>query len=119
MKFKSKTSGKTFEASLVIDEETKTVKYSFTQEKEVAKCPKCGGNIIDKGKVCKCDNEECGFFLSKTICNSNLTDKDVKDLLTGKTTATKKFFKNGKPWYAKLKYSEDFTKLDFIFETKK
>ena len=119
MKFKSKTTGKTFEASLVIDEETKTVKYSFAQEKEVAKCPKCGGNIIDKGKVCKCDNEECGFFLSKTICNSNLTDKDVKDLLTGKTTATKKFFKNGKPWYAKLKYSEDFTKLDFIFETKK
>ena len=46
-------------------------------------------------------------------------DKDVKDLLSGKTTATKKFFKNGKPWYAKLKYSEDFTKLDFIFETKK
>lgn len=118
MKFKSKTTGKTFEASLVIDEESKTVKYSFTQEKEIAKCPKCGGNIIDKGKICKCDNEECNFFLSKNICNSNLTDKDVKDLLSGKTTATKKFFKNGKPWYAKLKYSADFSKLDFIFETK-
>lgn len=118
MKFKSKSTGKTFEASLVLDE-NKQVKYSFATESEIGKCPKCGGAIIDKGKICKCESEECDFFLSKNICNCNLTDKDIKDLLAGKATATKKFFKNGKPWFAKLKYSSDFKKLDFIFENKK
>jgi DNA topoisomerase-3 len=119
MKFKSKSTGKTFEASLVIDSETKKVTYSFATEKSAGKCPKCGGNMIDKGKYCKCDNEKCTMSLSKVICGSSLTDKDVKDLLSKKPTATKKFYTNGKVWYAKLKYADDFSKIEFIFDNKK
>lgn len=118
MKFKSKT-GNTFEASLLFDETDGKVKYSFAVETSIGKCPKCKGDLIDKGKSCACGNEACGFFLSKTICGSNLTDKDIESLINGKTTATKKFFKNNKPWFAKLKYNDDFSKLEFLFEKEK
>ena len=119
MKFKSNSTGKVFEASLVIDPTTKRVTYSFATEKEIGKCPKCGDVLTDKGKICKCQNEKCDFFLSKTICGSSLTDKDVKDLLSKKTTGSKKFYTNGKVWYAKLKYADDFSKLEFVFDKKK
>jgi len=118
MKFKSKA-GKDFEASLIYDDADGKVKYSFAIDKPMGKCPKCSSNLIDKGKGCSCEKEGCGFFLSKTICNSNLTDKDIETLIAGKTTATKKFFKNSKPWFAKLKYSSDFSKLEFLFDNDK
>jgi DNA topoisomerase-3 len=118
MKFKSKA-GKTFEAGLIYDDSDGKIKYSFAVERAIGKCPKCKSNLVDKGKVCACEKEGCDFFISKTICNSNLTDKDIEALITGKTTVTKKFFKNNKPWYAKLKYNSDFTKLEFLFDNSK
>lgn len=121
MKFKSKNTGKTFDASLVLDPETKTIKYQFQDDKEIGKCPKCGGTITDKGKFCKCGSEGCDFFISKTIRGATLTDKDVSNLLNGKPTSSKKFYTPGKPnpWFAKLKYSSDYSKIEFIFDNKK
>lgn len=115
MKFKSKA-GKTFSASLALDEKTKQISYIFADNAVIGKCPKCGKDFIEKSGSYSC---ECGFFIAKKLKGATITQSDVKNLISGKSTASKKFFNDAKkPWYAKLKYSKDFTHLEFEFTKK-
>ena len=123
-KFKSQT-GNTFFASIgLIEEEDsdginkKKVAFIFSSGEVIGTCPKCGNNIIDKSGSFACESEDCNFFIAKTLKGTTITATDVKNLISGKSTATKKFFSGKKPWYAKLKYSNDFTKLNFEFQDK-
>lgn len=122
-KFKNKD-GKSFTASLTLEDQTfegktfKRVAYVFSTGEVIGKCPKCGGDIIDRAGAYGCENETCDFFITKTLKGATITPADVKNLISGKETATKKFFSGKKPWFAKLKYSDNYTKLNFDFQTK-
>lgn len=129
IKFKSKA-GKPFEAALCYNSSNGKVEFVFKNSKTSKgsdntksknentglKCPKCGGNIIETNFGFNCD--KCKFFIYKKLCGGNLSKEDINDLLKHKETKTKTFSKNGKPWYAKLKYNNDFTKLNFNFQKK-
>lgn len=117
MKFKN-ADKKTFDAALKFNPETKKIQFVFTTGNEICVCPKCGDKIIDKGGSYGCNNKDCNFFIAKSLKGTSITTTDVKNLVTGKATASKKFFSGKNPWYAKLKYNEDFSKLEFIFDTK-
>ena len=48
-------------------------------------CPKCGGNVTDKGKFYGCSNyktKDCKFSLPKTWSKKKLPQKSLKELLT-------------------------------------
>lgn len=122
-RFKSQA-GKPFMASLGIVEQensngdtVKKIGFIFSSGNVIGKCPKCGNNVIDSGGVYKCENDDCSFFIAKILKGATLTETDVKNMISGKSTSTKKFFTGKKPWYAKLKYSSDFSKIEFDFQT--
>lgn len=118
MKFKN-ADKKVFDASLKFNPETKKIQFVFTTGNEICVCPKCGEKIIDKGGSFGCVNKKCNFFIAKNLKGTNITTSDIKNLVSGKATTSKKFFSGKNPWYAKLKYNDDFSKLEFIFDSKK
>lgn len=65
-------------------------------------CPKCRDKVFIREKVIKCSNEDCGWFLFRTICGVQLTYKDVEILLTKKHSPLIKNMKghNGKSFNA-------------------
>lgn len=84
-----------------------------TQQIEMV-CPKCKGVFIVTDKICKCKNENCGFFFWRVVCQRTLTEKDIEDILThgctrGKVKLKKK---SGKMFEAKLILKDD-GKFDF------
>lgn len=84
-----------------------------TQQIEMV-CPKCKGVFIVTDKICKCKNENCGFFFWRVVCQRTLTEKDIEDILThgctrGKVKLKKK---SGKMFEAKL-ILKDEGKFDF------
>ncbi len=55
-------------------------------------CPKCGGNVTDKGKFYGCSGyPDCKFTLSKDFRSKKLTKKNIKDLLEGVPSAYEEF----------------------------
>ena len=82
----------------------------------IGNCPVCGNGIIDFGSYCKCKNTDCGFSISKEICSKKLSNKNITDLLSGKTVSIKGFTsKNGKKFDAPIKIDES-GKLIFDFQ---
>lgn len=124
-KFKSKE-GKVFEASLVFNSQSKKVEFAFegketggtnsSDSKPIGKCPDCGGEVLDRGKFCKCS--KCDFSLSYEIRGTKLTMSDIKKLMKGETTDEKQFtWSSGKKGLAKIQYKDK--KLNFIFPERK
>lgn len=72
-------------------------------------CPKCGGRFLATDKICKCNNQNCGFFFWRVVCQRRLTEKDIKDILqlghTREKVKLKK--KDGKTFEARLKLEPD------------
>lgn len=72
-------------------------------------CPKCGGRFLATDKICKCNNQDCGFFFWRVVCQRRLTEKDIKDILqlghTREKVKLKK--KDGKTFEARLKLEPD------------
>ncbi|MGL4522801.1 MAG: DNA topoisomerase, partial [Bacilli bacterium] len=70
-------------------------------------CIRCGGNVIDKGKIYGCENyrtNQCGFMLSKQMLGKAITPAQVKRLLKNESTQEiKGFERDGKVFDAKLK----------------
>ncbi len=117
--FKSK-SGKTFDASLKIEEGkvafdfgTPTPKAEPTATSIV--CPKCGKTLMNTTWAYKCD--DCEFSISKKIASRELSEEEVKKLLTdGKTDVLNGFVsKAGKKFNAALKLDEE-NKVVFDFD---
>jgi len=89
----------------------------------IGKCPVCGtGKMKDKKTFYGCTEYQngCSFVIFKTISEKKLTEKNIKDLLEKKVTATIKGFKskNGKPFEAKLTVSVPEKKVKFEFNKK-
>lgn len=95
------------------------IKNEFVDE--AFKCPKCGNSIkaFAWGWACSSGKDQCGFAVSKKICEKEISETVVKELLKyGHTkNAVKGFWskKTSKQFAAWLKLSEDF-KVDLTFD---
>lgn len=82
--FKSK-SGKSFDASISPNLETREMKFVFDDQAPkigTMVCPLCGGEVKDDAFSLHC---ECGLKISKKICGKTLTEANLKTILSGKT----------------------------------
>lgn len=94
-----------------IDGETKCESYP---------CPKCkNGEVTIYPKVAKCNNEECGLTVFRTIAKKDLSDGQLNDLLTKGKTGVVKGFKSreGKSFDAMVAFDSEF-KTIFSFPPK-
>ncbi len=84
-------------------------------------CPKCkSGKVTIYPKVAKCNNENCGLTVFRTIAKKELTDAQLTALLmNGKTGIIKGFTSNktGKTFDAAVAFDADY-KTIFLFEDK-
>jgi len=75
-------------------------------------CPKCkSGNVVFYQKVAKCQNENCGLTVWRSIAKKELTDGQLTDLLmNGKTAFIKGFVssKTGSTFEAAIKFDADY-----------
>lgn len=86
-------------------------------QRESYLCPKCKkGQVTMYQKVAKCNNEDCGLILFRNKSGKDLTDGQLKDLLTkGKTGVIKGFkSKEKKPFDAALSFDSEY-KVIFEF----
>ncbi|MCA4529042.1 type IA DNA topoisomerase [Bacteroides ovatus] len=85
-------------------------------------CPKCkSGNVVIYNKVAKCQNENCGLTVWRSIAKKELTDGQLTDLLiSGKTAFIKGFVssKTGSTFEAAVKFDADY-KTVFEFSQNK
>ena len=85
------------------------------------RCPKCGQQSVDiYAKVAKCRNEGCDFHVFREICDTLLTEDNIRDLITtGRTPVLNGLTsKTGKKFNARLVLNEEYT-TSFVFENKK
>jgi len=86
-----------------------------------ANCPKCKqAKIRFYSKVVKCMDENCGMIIFRNLCEKQLYDEQITELLTkGKTKIIKGFkSKAGKTFDAALKFDENY-RVTFEFAGKK
>lgn len=111
---------KSFDASLIIDQLSKKLKFDFTK-KEITDCPKCQkGKIEENSKVFKCNEiDTCNFVIFKEIAKKIISEKDVIKLIKDKkSNLIKGFVSNaGKTFDAYLKIDNEF-KIVFEFQKK-
>ncbi len=90
-------------------------------DKETHPCPKCkDGKVILYKKVAKCQNENCGLTVFRSIAGKELTDTQLAQLLTkGKTGVIKGLkSKAGKTFDAAVTFDSEY-KTTFSFPKKK
>lgn len=95
-------------------------KIDGESKRESCPCPKCkNGQVTIYPKVAKCNNEECGLTVFRTIAKKDLSDGQLKDLLTkGKTGIIKGFkTREGKSFDAMVAFDSEF-KTSFSFLSK-
>lgn len=95
-------------------------KIEGSDNRESCPCPKCKkGQVMIYRKVAKCNNESCGLIVFRSKSEKELTDEQIKDLLTKGKTAVIKSFKSreGKPFDAAVTFDKDF-KTVFSFPPK-
>ena len=96
-------------------------KVASGNRKEVGKCPKCGKPVVALSKGYGCSGyPDCDFSIFKTIAGVSLTDKNVADLLAGRTTDVISGFKkkNGGTFSAALVLNEEHKVSWAPFENK-
>lgn len=83
---------------------------NFTSTASAIACPKChDGKMILQRKIAKCNNEKCGFVLSRAVLNRLLTDNQIEQLLTvGQSEVIEGFRNKGRKFDAALKLDADF-----------
>lgn len=90
---------------------------NLQQQTNICKCPNCNkGDLIDKGKVIKCN--QCDQIFFKNFLKKKIPEKQLFSLITkGKTTRALKFkSKKGKEFKAYIKLAEDSEKKIQKFE---
>lgn len=116
--FKSK-SGKSFDAVIRPDMQTKEIKFVFDDAAPAVRtegliCPLCGREVKDEGMLISC---ECGLKLWKKICSKTLTEAEIKTIMSGKTAQVHGMVskKTGKKFDAgvRLNKTEKTTELTF------
>ena len=83
-------------------------------------CPKCKqGHVLFFNKIAKCSDVDCSLKVFRNICNKQLTDKQITELVTkGKTSVIKGLQgKSGKTFDATLTFDAQFN-VTFSFPDK-
>ncbi len=97
------------------------IPFERTDDRPGCGCPKCkNGQVTFYQKVAKCNNENCGLTVFRSIANKNLTDTQLTALLINGKTGTIKGFtssKTGKTFDATVAFDADY-KTVFQFEDK-
>lgn len=122
--FKSQA-GKVFNAALKVNKETKKVEFVFSSgsaaprmDTSAMKCPLCGGDIKDEGGKLACT--ECSFVLWKTQGDVKLSEKQLKELMSGKKVLVSGMKnKEGKKYSAKLYINTTTGKIEREFDNNK
>lgn len=89
----------------------------FGHKESECTCPKCGtGKMQFFHKVVRCDNKECGLPIFRQKAGKDLTDDEMKELITNGKTGVLKGFKSkqGKKFSAIVAFDSDFN-TQFIF----
>lgn len=118
--FVGKTSGKTFDAALKVEEGKVCFEFaksdSESDQEVIGVCPFCGKNIVTKswGYSCTGYKDGCQFSVG-TICGKTISKTHIKALITnGKTPVISGFKgKSGKKFNAALKLEDGSVKFDF------
>ena len=116
-------SGKKFNAYLVIDPETKDIKFDFLSDKErEMACPICGKGMRKSkyGYICENfsrDGKGCDFSVNTEICKKKISAAQVYALLKDGRTDVIKGFKSkaGKEFDAALVLNRETHRIDFEF----
>ena len=116
-------SGKKFNAYLVVDPESKDIKFDFMSEKEREMvCPICGKGMKKSkyGYICENfskDGNGCNFSVNTEICRKKISEAQVSALLKNGRTDVIKGFKSkaGKDFDAALVVNKETHKIDFEF----
>lgn len=116
-------SGKKFNAYLVIDPETKDIKFDFLSDKEREMvCPICGKGMKKSkyGYICENfsrDGSGCDFSVNTEICKKKISAAQVAALLKDGRTEVIKGFKSkaGKEFDAALVLNKETHRIDFEF----
>ncbi|NDV93380.1 type IA DNA topoisomerase [Dysgonomonas sp. 521] len=90
-------------------------------QRESCPCPKCkNGQVVFFQKVAKCNKEDCGLTVFRNKSGKDLTDGQLKDLLTKGKTGTIKGFKSkeNKPFDAAVAFDAEY-KTIFQFDNSK
>ena len=97
------------------------IAFERTDDRPGCGCPKCkNGQVTFYQKVAKCNNENCGLTVFRSIAKKDLTDTQLTALLmNGKTGIIKGFTssKTGKTFDAAIAFDADY-KTVFQFEDK-
>ncbi len=100
-------------------EQFKTTKMTALGGYEtVGKCPKCGGDILSgkKGFFCKNwkkDGSGCDFSIYGFVCESKISDSEIKKLLSGQNII-KKIKNKGKSWEQELTLDKEEWKIAWV-----
>ncbi|KAA6301327.1 MAG: DNA topoisomerase 3 [Candidatus Ordinivivax streblomastigis] len=97
-----------------------SIAFERTDDRPGCSCPKCkNGQVVFFQKVAKCNNENCGFTVFRSIAKKDLTDTQLTALLmNGKTGIIKGFTSSkGKPFDAVVAFDANY-KTVFEFENK-
>jgi len=92
-----------------------------TDNRQSCPCPKCkSGNVVIYNKVAKCQNENCGLTVWRSIAKKELTDGQLTDLLMNGKTALVKGFKSkeNKSFDAVIAFDVEY-KMVFQFDNSK
>ncbi len=97
------------------------IPFERTDDRPGCGCPKCkSGQVVFFQKVAKCNNENCGLTVFRSIAKKDLTDTQLTALLMNGKTGTIKGFtssKTGKTFDAAVAFDADY-KTVFQFEDK-
>jgi len=115
-----KKDDKEFDAFLIVDPEWK-VKFKFptAEDLSIAKCPKCGKEIVPKDKFYGCSSykEGCTFSLPLSLKGKKIPVSQIKKLIENGRTDFINGFQGEKGEYtAAIVYKDE--NLSFVFPTK-
>ena len=122
--FIGKTSGKPFDAVLVLDREKKGIGFEFDDGGSPmgasleGRCPFCGGEMKSGRFDWKCASDGCGFKIPKVYCKHTVTEEEAETLLEGrKTPLADDFYSETKKKYfpAHLYVNKEERKVKFKF----
>lgn len=89
-----------------------------SEAKSAMTCPLCGASITVDEKGYRCSSRGCDVYIPKMMLSHKITATEAKALLKKKDTKKIDDFvskKTGKKFSAKLRYTPEVNKLEFIF----
>lgn len=78
-------------AKFILSETDRTVSLAYIQ-KEIGKCPFCGGTVKDLGNAWACENNskdrdnKCGFWLARKLRGASVPEQAIVSLMNGNQT---------------------------------